>query len=121
MMRTSSAFSRAIASGGVLAGATTAIHTPASKPGKPDSATVGTSGRCAERVAPVCAITFSLPAFTCGRIAVGLSESTCTSPATRAITAGAPPLYGMCSMRMPAMALSISIESCEMLPLPTEA
>ncbi len=74
MIAASSACRRLTASGGVFAGTTIAIQTGASKPGNPDSATVGTSPTSGERVAPVCATTRILPVRTCGMSAVGLSD-----------------------------------------------
>jgi hypothetical protein len=46
---------------GVLPGATKAYQLSASKPGKPDSAIVGTLGRVGARFNPVVAIAMSLP------------------------------------------------------------
>src|SRR5262249_44280910 len=48
-------------SGSVLAGASTAYHTLASKPGRPDSDTVGTFGSFAQRFADAIASALILP------------------------------------------------------------
>ena len=62
-----------------------------SKPGRPDSATVGSSGASAERVRPVTASALSLPSFTCGMPETMLSNSICTLFDTRSGMASAVP------------------------------
>ena len=64
---TISALSRLTISGGVPAGANTPCHEPTSKPGNPDSASVGTSGAIDERLAVVTASARSLPALASGQ------------------------------------------------------
>src|SRR5438093_387127 len=62
-----SEFSRDTMSAGRRAGPTTPIHAVVSKPGNPDSARVGTSGKRAMRFALVTASTLTFPALACGR------------------------------------------------------
>ena len=80
---------------GVPAGASTPNQVTASKPLNPDSASVGTSGSCAERWAEVMAMTLSLPLRTWPS-SVGTDDmyrSIC--PPIRSVMAWAAPLYGM--------------------------
>ena len=58
-------------SGGVLSGARTPHHSLSSKPGRPLSAKVGTSGAAVERWAPVVPIGRSWPVWMNGRQLVG--------------------------------------------------
>src|SRR5678816_536020 len=75
---------------------------------------------CAERCGPETASGRNRPALICG--AFELPDQTATvSPATVAAAAGEPPLYGTCSMLMPARCFSISIVRWCWLPLPPEA
>ena len=46
------------------------------------------------------------------------SNSTCTWPASRSLTDGAVPLYGMCRNEVPVCSLRYSIVMCAALPLP---
>jgi len=64
----------------------------ASNPGRPDSETVGTSGRALERSRPVTAIALRRPDLTCGTSAKMLPKASCTSPATSAAVSGPVPL-----------------------------
>lgn len=77
---------------GVPAGAARPNHDCTSKPGKPDSATVGTSGSSGERCALVMAMARNRPACTCGRAEGVLSNIDCTWPPSRSVMAGALPL-----------------------------
>ena len=61
-----SPLSLAITSGGVPLGTRMPSQPLASKPGKPDSATVGTSGNAGLRVADVTARPRTLPPWMCG-------------------------------------------------------
>jgi hypothetical protein len=63
-------------------------------PGTPASETVGTSGIATERVAPLTAIAFSRPLLIRGAVAGIGPKLICASPASSAVIAGAPPLYG---------------------------
>ena len=78
--------------GEVPAGTSSAYHELTSKPGKPDSAMVGSSGATLDRLVPVVASALSLPALTCGSDDATLPNSTCASPASTAAAAGPPPL-----------------------------
>src|SRR5688572_2136927 len=57
----------------------------------------------------------------CGTDGGRLLANTTTSPLRSAVSARAPPLYGMCSIWMRASLLSISIERWPIVPLPDEA
>src|ERR1044072_5627243 len=103
---------------GVCAGATMPYQRNASKPGMPDSATVGISGASDERLAVDTARPFSVPARTCGRPVIIESIISGTLPATRSFSAGAEPRYGTCTMSMPAAFLIISIIRCGATPVP---
>src|SRR5258708_23512319 len=81
---------------------------------------VGTSGNTRERCVPVKASARKRPALICGAVDVP-DIITATSPATVAVVAGAPPLYGMWTMSIPARALSRSIVRSCWLPFPPEA
>ncbi|MNN36413.1 hypothetical protein D3C81_1503080 [compost metagenome] len=61
---------------------------------------MGSSG---ERLLSVTASRRSLPALTCGSVCVPAENSSWVCPATVSTTAGAPPLYGTCSIWMPAI------------------
>ena len=61
----------------VPAGPVRPNHDEASKPGTPDSATVGTSGKPTERFRLVTAIALSLPARTCW---IGIDTETTRAP-----------------------------------------
>ena len=71
---TTSWFQRSSSGAGVLPGATKAYQLRASKPGYPDSATVGMLGRYAGRVGPVVPSAMSLPASMCGRAVGGAAK-----------------------------------------------
>ena len=86
----------AMIAGGVPAGASRPNHDDASNPGRPDSATVGTSGYAGARVAEVTANARSFPDLICGSDGGRLSNINCTCPAIRSCNAGALPLYGTC-------------------------
>ena len=62
----SSLSSRFITAAGVPLGAKKPSHSDTSKPGKPDSATVGTSGSDGSRFAVLIASDRSLPVLACG-------------------------------------------------------
>ena len=79
---------------GVAAGATRPYHTEASKPGKPDSAMVGVSGKIAVRVGLSTASTRSLPLRTWGCTPNALTATKGTCPPITSVMAGEPPRYG---------------------------
>ncbi len=105
---------------GVFAGAIRPFHARVSKPGTPDSATVGTLGSNDERLAPVMAIARSLPPFTCGSAENIRSMTSWALPAITSAMAGALPLYGMWVIFTPAIELSSSVARCVDEPLPAE-
>src|SRR5436190_23717553 len=96
--------------GGVPVGASTPNHDEASKPGIPDSATVGTLGSAAARVNEVTASARSLPALMCGSAEGRLSNINCTCPPIRSCNACELPLYGICVMLTPVLTLNNSPE-----------
>src|ERR1700754_4971120 len=77
------AFSFAITSGGVLAGAIRPNHDDTSKSGKPDSALVGRLGALGDRSLVVTASARSLPPCACGQAEGMLSNMNCTCPPIR--------------------------------------
>ncbi len=105
---------------GVFAGTSTPYQLLASKPGSPASATVGRSGNSAERLAVLTAIPLILPAFICGTAVAAVANTSCMLPATRSIIAGPPPLYGTCTILVPAMVLNNSSARCPVPPTPEE-
>src|SRR5260370_34921796 len=80
----------------------------------------GTWGSRPERFGPVYASARRRPALICGAVEVP-DIITATSPATVAVVAGAPPLYGMWIMSIPARAFKRSMVRGCWLPLPPEA
>ena len=68
---------------------------PVSKPGSPCSATVGVLEAEGTRCALEMPIARSRPPVTEGQVASMPLNSTCAWPPTTAVTASAPPLYGM--------------------------
>ncbi|MNV01778.1 hypothetical protein D3C71_919960 [compost metagenome] len=90
---------RSTTGGGVPAGTKIACHDTTSKscrPGTPDSATVGTSGIEARRLAEVTAMARSLPLWMCGPATTVVSNIMSTCPPITSWIAGPLPLYGMC-------------------------
>src|SRR6266404_2195842 len=90
---------------GVAAGASTPYQTITSKPGRPDSATVGRSGISEERLKLVTASGLNRPALIMGSTAGMFAIIMVAWPLTRSVTAGAVPLYGTCTILMPAVSL----------------
>ena len=80
---------------GVADGAIITSEKPASKPGTPDSATVGTPGNSGVRCLPVTASALSLPDNTTLRAEEAASMPPKGSPLIIAIAAGALPLNWM--------------------------
>src|SRR6218665_456646 len=117
----SSALRRAITSGGVPAGASRPFRAIAPEPGRPDSATVGSSGAAPERLALVTASALSLPAFTCGMAERMVSNISCAWPPITSVSAGALPLYGMCVIFTPAIEANSSAARWVDWPLPDDA
>ena len=118
MMRLISRLSLSTTGAGVAAGATTPYQVPVSKPGRPDSAIVGTSGRMATRLSDDTASGRILPAFTCGIRVTMLSNCAWNTPPSRSLVAGALPLYGTCTAEMPAALVKNSPPRCCAVPAP---
>src|SRR6266481_8330304 len=103
---------------GVLAGTNQPCQLDDSKPTSPLSATVGTSGSAAERLAPASASARTVPAATWGSVvAIGVI-ATWISPVMRAGKMAASPLYGTGWMSTPAAVLNISMVRWSGLPTP---
>ena len=101
-------WSDAMTSGGVPDGASTPPHEVDSKPGRPESEIVGTSGKAPARFFAAMPIAFTLPPLICGVAATMVAKAMVTSPLMSAVIAAASPLYGTCWMSRPAMLLNIS-------------
>src|SRR5262249_62167040 len=94
---------------GVLAGTNQPCQLDDSKPTSPLSATVGTSGSAAERLAPAIASARTVPAVTCGSdVAIGVT-ATWISPVMRAGKIAASPRYGTGWVSAPAAGLDHSV------------
>ena len=87
-----SSFMRLRISGGVLAGARIAHQAGASKPAKPLSAMVGTSGRSGERLLVVTARGRMRLLSMCGLVTNTEAIDSGTWPATASVIKGPPPL-----------------------------
>ena len=70
------------------------------------------------RWAVVTASALSLPDLMLAEAVARLSKLKSTCPLSSASCAGLPPLYGMCSAKIPASFLNISPARCPALPLP---
>ena len=91
------------------AGASRPPQEVASKPGKPCSATVFTSGSSRTRAPEPTAIGSSVPARMCGITATRSENIAGTWPPIRSVTAGALPRYGTCCISNLPMFLSCSV------------
>src|SRR6185503_17457007 len=118
--RVTSELMRLTRSAGVPAGAKNAVQVRSSKPEKPSSFSVGTSGSAGERCALVTAIARTRTPFTCGTAGGIEVLEICVWPATAAPTACAG-WYGTCVMSTLAAILRRSIERCVVVPMPEEA
>src|SRR5258705_11903207 len=107
--------------GGVLAGASSPYHALASYPGSPDSAMVGISGRPDARFALVTPSARSRRVCTCGMAEGPVGNESDTWPAMRSVIACALPLYGTCTILMPAIDLKSSAARWGGVPLPADA
>ncbi len=116
-----SACSSATTSFGVPAGANTPYHVDISSPGKPASASVGTSGSSGERLGVITASGRSLPPLIWPIDDDVVSNISCALPAMRSRCAWLLPLYGMCVICTPAAALNASPARCCVLPAPDDA
>src|SRR5262245_1521480 len=99
-------------------GANSALNVPETKPGKPDSIMVGTSGSENQRSAPVTASAVNLPSLISGSTGASATDPSSTVPSSTAMVAGPPPRYGMCTISMPARSLSCSAVRCDFVPAP---
>lgn len=81
---------------------------------------VGSFGRRLSRRAPVTASGTTLPFFRYGEIEVMFSKTRSTSPRISSRSVSGPPLYGICVMDTPAIALNISALRWPVVPLPPE-
>ena len=106
---------------GVLIGTLTPFQPTISISGKPPSVIVGTSGTAGERLGLVMPSARNLPLCTCGTAACATTNIICTCPASTSVTAGATPLYGTCTMLIPADSLKSSAASWVVVPVPAEA
>ena len=105
--------------GGVPAGANRANQPLASRPGKPDSSTVGTSGSSGRRLRLVTASPRSMPDWTCGtKVGMYWTES-CRSPDARSGSACELMRYDTWPMEMPASLLRSWIVMWACDPTPT--
>src|SRR5712692_5737045 len=107
-----SALSRSTSGAGVAAGTTTPCQVIASKPGTPASETVGSSGTVPERCAVVTASARSRPALIYGITEAEVANMSCACPAITSVSASCAPLYGMCTICTPVIALKSSPASC---------
>ena len=82
---------------------------------------VGTSGRVSILLFPNTATARSFPDCTSGTEGALVARSIDTRLAITSVSAAAMPLYGTCTRSMPCWLFSISLISCEVLPLPYEA
>ena len=92
--------SRRTISGGVPAGAASAVNEVETKSGRPLSIMVGRSGVCGLRASPVVASPLSLPSWMSWTRTEGFSKVSCTWPAMMSVSAAAVPLYGTWTMSM---------------------
>src|SRR3569833_2127997 len=97
------ALSLVTTSGGTLAGARSAYQTLASKPGMPDSDTVGTSGSIDQRVAEAIASALIFPDLTGPRYGVAESMAMSIWLPMRSGSIAAAPLYCAALIEMPAV------------------
>src|SRR5687768_6011959 len=91
-----------------------------SMPVTPDSTIVGTSGRNLARLVWLYASARSLPDLICAMDSGGVAIIIWISPASRAVIAGPAPLYGTCTMSVPARALKSAPDRWMVLPTPGE-
>src|SRR5262245_26365186 len=113
--------SLAITSPGTPEGASRQYHTEASKPGRPASDTVGTSGSCLARVAVDTARARSLPACASGTYGVIASMLISMCPPRRSLMIAPPPRYCPCFMSRPAFCCSNTPVIWPSVPLPGKA
>src|SRR5215831_18305697 len=98
-----------------------AIQRSTSKPGRPDSATVGTSGYTGLRADPVVAIGRTRLSAVNGTAPAMLENASCTFPLMTSGYAAPMPRYGTCVISMPAASLIISPARWGAVPTPADA
>ena len=81
---------------------------------------MGTDGNPFGRSFVLATMYLSLPALTCCDTSMGLANMSEMLPASRSVTAGPAPLYGMCVRFTPVRSLKSSVARCGTLPLPGE-
>src|SRR5207237_6295991 len=101
---------RATTSCGRPAGPSSPYHAVESKPFRPISSIVGTSGNAAERCSDVTASGRILPLFTAPTAGPSEEKSIGIWPPIRSVIAGPPPLYGTCRSLAPVTLLKYSPE-----------
>ena len=104
--------------GGVSRGAISAVQAPLVTDGKPISGMAGTSGNSGARFGPTIASARNLPSWISCSEVLTVSNVICTSPATTAVRAGPPPLYGTCRILVPLTDLNSSALRCGSVPTP---
>ncbi|KAG1381979.1 hypothetical protein G6F60_015135 [Rhizopus arrhizus] len=103
------------------AGAIRPSQAPMSKPGKPCSATVGTSGSIATRSGVLTASAFSRPDCTLASDDTMGSKVAVVRPPTMSVCAWLLPLYGTCTMAAPALDSSTAVTRWLVVPMPVVA
>src|SRR6185295_1822888 len=116
-----SALSRRRIGVGVAFGAISPSQIVASYVGTPASLIVGTSGSTAERTSPVVPSALTLPERTNSLIVVTASNIMSTCPPSTSVRAPELPLYGMCRIATPAIALNSSPAMWYGVPGPDDA
>ena len=105
---------------GVPAGAITANHELNSKPGKPESLIVGTSGNCGNGLGVLTPIRRTLPPLINPITVASPWNAIGTSPEATPSPACVAPLYGTCMSVIPALDAKSAAAMCCGLPLPPE-
>ena len=82
---------------------------------------VGRSGSALLRVSAAQAISLTLPVRALAMPVGAPSKNSCTRPVRWSFIASPLPLYGTCSISMPARRLKYSALRCEVVPAPNEA
>ena len=107
---------RCTTAAGVLAGAATAFQDATLKPFSPLSATVGTSGKVAERFSPITASARKARALICGTTGLRISTAASICPPRRAVITAGVPLKGTTCTSTPALVLNSSAARFCVLP-----
>src|SRR5262249_48249978 len=104
--------------GGVPAGAKSALKVSETKPGKPDSIMVDTSGNENQRSAPVTASAVNLPSLISGSTGASAAEPASPAASSTATVAGPPPGVGEEHHAVPADHLGCAAVRCDLVPAP---